>query len=219
MRGLNVAILGVALCGGLAAQTPPAGARDITQMPATTATAEAPSTVVSAPASVLRVYVDSLTGTDATAIAGLITQSLFDSKQVVITESQTNASLILRGSIEREPIPQTQTASRRSRSRANAARATAGISTDGAAPPPGLDMPVTELPSVTDTLGTMGAPTDMTQYRYRLNLQLVNPDGDLIWMSGQGRQALPFQDADDAVQQTLQPMMGVVGQLTAGRAH
>ncbi|HVA64526.1 MAG TPA: hypothetical protein VNF74_12440 [Terriglobales bacterium] len=189
------------LASGLQAQTPPANARDITQMPPA-GQATAPSSEISAPVSVVRVYVDTLSGADARALAGLITQDLFQSKQVVITENQSNASLILKGTVQRKPVPVAATKRGRARERSSSAEARdAGLAS--------ADLP---------PLGDLGAPVDLSKYVYRLDLQVLNPNGDLVWMSGQGTEALPYQAAEPAVAQTLQPLLAAVAGLTAA-AH
>lgn len=207
------------LLAGLGAQTPPANAHDISSQlnnasvaasPSTAAAA--PSAVVEAPASVLRVYVDNLTGADATAIAGLITQGLFQSKQIVVTQNQSNASLILQGSIERAPVkPAARTASRTTHRRS----ATAAIDSSA---PSGITAPVVDLDAAATpdlTLpGSLDAPVDLSKYQYRLDLRLVNPDGDLVWMSGRGAQALPLASADSAVQQTVAALLRQLASLT-----
>lgn len=186
---------------GIQAQTPPANARDITQMPPASQVT-APSSEIAAPASVVRVYVDTLSGADASALAGLITQNLFQSKQVVITENQSNASLILKGTVLRKPVPVAGTKRGRTRGKSSSAEATdAGLAS--------ADLP---------PLGNLGTPVDLSKYVYRLNLQVLNPNGDLVWMSGQGTEALPYQAAEAAVAQTLQPLLAAVAGLTAA-AH
>lgn len=234
-------LLGV-LAAAVAAQTPPttppAGARDITVMPDSQT---APSATIAPPASIVRIYIENLSGADATALAGLITQALFQSKQVVVTTNESNASLILRGSVLREPIPHVSDTSKAARRGTKRHGAPSSAASDSAPTrsPFGDNVNVTALPplpgaagSAADTaglgsaedaaglalpsLGGMDSPADLTQYRYRLNLELLNPSGDLLWMSGQGAQALPFQDADDAVSRTLTPMLTAVQQLSAG---
>lgn len=238
-------LLGV-LAAAVAAQTPPttppAGARDITVMPDSQT---APSATIAPPASVVRIYIENLSGADATALAGLITQALFQSKQVVVTTNESNASLILRGSVLREPIPHASDTSESARRGAKRHGAPSSAASDNAptSSPFGDSVNVTALPplpgaagsadssglgSAEDaaglalpSLGGMDSPADLTQYRYRLNLELLNPSGDLLWMSGQGAQALPYQDADDAVSRTLTPMLTAVQQLSAaaGAGH
>lgn len=230
MCGSRLAVFFIALTAAALAQTPPVGAKDITQMPpATPSAAAAPSATIAAPASVIRVYVDNLSGSDASLLAGLITQTLFQSKQVVVTEDQSNASLILKGTVLRQPIA-TASASTHSptthRSRAAAHASASGTSPDGlpvtsldsaaantapVLPADGAELPAdaADLPP----LPMLDAPTDLTRFRYRLDLQVINPSGDLVWMSGRGAQALPFQDADDAVSRTIQPLLDTISQM------
>ncbi|HEY7854835.1 MAG TPA: hypothetical protein VIC32_00205 [Terriglobales bacterium] len=190
------------LTAGAWAQTPPLGARDITNVPAngaampgSTITPTAPSTQIAAPASVVRIYVDNIAGADADALTGLINQSLFQSGQVVVTENQSNASVILKGTVAREAVARTAGAG--GSARGTTTRKPAATSAAG-----GNDVSLAPLPG----FGADSGDTDLTRYRYRLNLRLVNPDGDLVWMSGQGREALPYAAADAAVGQTLAPM-------------
>lgn len=241
-------VISVAACltlaAALAAQTPPTNAKDITELPQTTTATPAPSVAIAAPASVVRVYVANLSGADASALAGLITQALFQSKQVVVTNNQSNASLTLQGSVTREAIRESSATAKRStrRTRRSASGAASGETTSGS--PFGDNAKITELPPLGGNSGTiaaapaegsadllggslgldltplgdMNAATDLSHYRYRLNLELVNPGGDLVWMSGQGREALPFEDADDAVARTLAPMLALVHQMSAENA-
>jgi hypothetical protein len=197
--------MGILFLAGLAAsawaQTPPLGARDITNLPAngaattgSTITPTAPSVQIAAPARVVRIYIDSIAGADASALTGLINQSLFQSGQVVVTENQSNASVILKGTVAREAVARTA-----------GAGGSRGTTTRKPATTPaaeGSDLSLAPLPG----FGTDSGDTDLSRYRYRLNLRLVNPDGDLVWMSGQGREALPYAAADAAVGQTLAPM-------------
>ncbi len=198
-------LLSILLVTGIAgsAQAPPANAKDITQLPAAetpAATGAAPSAQVDAPANLLRIYVATLNGSDTSAMAGLITQTLYESKQVVVTNQQANASLILQGNIVREPIP-AKPLRRRGRS--------------GVVSPPPSDSGLSEVsPSDLALLNGLGGATDMRDYRYRLDLEVYNPNGDLVWMSGQGRQALPFESADIAVQNTLKPLLAAIAAWT-----
>lgn len=244
MRAMIALASSLVLAAAVAAQTPPTNARDITEMPAPANQAlPAPSANIAAPASVVRIYVANLSGADANALAGLITQSLFQSKQVVVTTNATNASLTLQGSVSRQPIEETAAARRgsKARTRRSTGTASAGSRTE-AASPFGDNAKVTELPPLgagsdpasmpapgsdllggnlnlpLSGLGDMNASVDLSHYRYRLNLELVNPSGDLVWMSGQGRQALAYQDADDAVTRTLAPMLALVHQMSAESA-
>lgn len=189
------------------AQTPPANAKDITQMSA--GSLAAPSAEVAAPAGVIRVYVDTLQGADAATLAALITQTLFESKQVVITVNQANASLILRGTVMREAVARPAAAGKPRRGAGRGIDAASPDSADAA----GLDLSTLPL------IAAPGTPVDLSQWRYRLDLEAVDPNGDLVWMSGQGREALAFTGADEAVGQTLQPLLAAVAQLKAAAAH
>jgi len=194
--------LGMGLC--LAAQAPPANAVDIT--------ASAPSAQIAAPPAVLRIYIDTLAGSDASAVQALLTQALFESKKVVITENQSNASLVLKGQVRRQlpaaPKPARRTAARRS---------------SRSAAPAGTDLPanVTNLDSL-DAASTLTSPmlldanptVDLSKYQYRLDLELVNPQGDLVWMSGQGDQAPSFAAAQTAVQTTVTPLLAALAAMT-----
>lgn len=211
MRFRWLLILALAAGFSALAQTPPANAKDITELPsastATPATESLPSAQVSAPPNMLRIYVDTLNGSDASALAGLITQTLFESKQVVVTNQRTNASLILQGSVVRQPIPP-PTASTRSRRRPAATPDTAAPPTDS-----GLsEVSPADMALLNGLSG--GVATDTRQYRYRLDLQVYNPNGDLVWMSGQGQQALPYEQADQAVQNTLKPLLTIIATWT-----
>lgn len=248
MRALIAAASSLLLAAALSAQTPPTNAKDISEMPGqasqTAPGAAAPSANISAPASVVRIYVANLNGADANALAGLITQSLFQSKQVVVTTNASNASLTLQGSVTRQPIEEEAHRST-TRSRRPARSSASGTGNRaGSASPFGDNARVTELPPLGGSsdsgsmaaaapgapllsgdlnlplsgLGDMNASADLSHYRYRLNLELVNPGGDLVWMSGQGRQALPYQDADDAVVRTLAPMLALVRQMSTENA-
>lgn len=236
MRLSGVVILAVSLGIAAGAQAPPAGARDISQMPAapTVAASPAPAAtapelsssnggLIAAPADAVRIYIDNLTGADTTAVSSLLAQALYQSKQVVVTENQSNASVSLRGEVVRELPPTPQAASRkRSRTRPAAAAnggaeaAEAGAN-DGLASASGADTPdlngfsLTALPG----LANPGAPVDLSQYRYRLNLELLDPAGDVLWMSGRGEQALPFQTATAAVNQTVSSLLQALAALKA----
>lgn len=83
----------------------------------------APAAAADAPASEIRVFIGRLTGVDATSIRGLLTQALFESKKVVITENQSNASLILQGRVLRRQIPVRPTAPGGQKRRARKTRA------------------------------------------------------------------------------------------------
>ena len=204
------------LTAGAWAQTPPLGARDITNLPAngaaatgSTITPTAPSAQITAPASVVRIYIDSIAGADASALTGLINQSLFQSGQVVVTENQSNASVILKGTVVREAVARTAGAGG---SRGTTTRKPAATS---AAEGSDLSLSLAPLPE----FGTDSSDADLSRYRYRLNLRLVNPDGDLVWMSGQGREALPYAAADAAVGQTLAPMFKALTALEHEPGH
>ncbi|HXR97246.1 MAG TPA: hypothetical protein VN709_05330 [Terriglobales bacterium] len=199
------------LTAGAWAQTPPVGARDITNLPASgvattgsTTTPTQPSAQIAAPASVVRIYVDNISGTDASALTGLINQALFQSGQVVVTENQNNASVILKGTVTREALARARGTSRDTTTRKPAAT-----------PDNGSDSTLTPLP----TFGADNSDVDLSRYRYRLNLRLVNPDGDLVWMSGQGPEALPYAAADSAVGQTLAPMFKALTALEHEPGH
>lgn len=62
-----------------------------------------------------------------------------------------------------------------------------------------------DLPSLSSLLNP--GITDLSRYQYRLDLELVDPDGDLIWISGRGLDAPSFTTADQAVQNGLNPML------------
>lgn len=207
MRPSGLITLVLALGLAAAAQTPPANAMDITS-----AAAAAPSAEVAAPAGVLRVYIDTLSGADASALQALLTQALFDSKKVVITENQSNASLVLKGQVLRQ-APAAPAGSRKDSRRRQAS--------PGAGAPAGLDVPVTDLDQTGDS-GLALAPllldvnpvADLSKYQYRLDLRLLNPQGDLVWMSGQGDQAPSFTSAQAAVQATVTPLLDALQSLT-----
>jgi hypothetical protein len=205
----------------------------------------------------LRVYVETPNGPDAQQIAGLMQQYLFESHQVVVTENESNASVILKGIVYRQPKPaqlkrdaarrrreeRALAAARRREERAIAqgAQPSAGGGTQGGA----SYINPTQIPSVgTASSGSAGAGsygggsaaffgsgdgesslpsmdsllnpglTDLHNYRYRLDLELVNPDGDLVWISGRGAQAPNFTSANQAVSQSLQPMLDLLHQVT-----
>lgn len=207
------------------------------------------SETVGVPSGVIRIYIANLSGADNQAISGLLTQSLFQSKQVVITENQSNASLILSGQVWREA----KAAARSTRSRARrrpASRRTTVPATDSSRqpssdtdmgaitpPPNAVSLPVDPSSGMSNgsgfsneaqsspgglgadglgaglglaPLGNNGSPADLNAYRYRLDLQLVNPQGDLVWMSGRGDKALPFEAATQAVAQTVAPMLSSI---------
>ncbi|MGH9481401.1 MAG: hypothetical protein ACRD1L_04860 [Terriglobales bacterium] len=230
MRGSLLLVVFSTLAAVALAQTPPVGAKDITQVPPAVPMA-APSATIAAPASVIRVYVENLGGSDAATLAGLITQSLFQSKKVVVTENESSASLILKGTVLRQPIltsvPSTASATHRSRTPPRRSASSSTTSPDGlpvtsldasdgaasgttagnSALSPGLDLP--PLPG-------LDAPADLAHFRYRLDLQAVNPDGDLVWISGRGSQAPPFLGADDAVARALEPLLATLAQLKPG---
>ncbi|MGH9393525.1 MAG: hypothetical protein ACRD1E_05095 [Terriglobales bacterium] len=181
-------------------QTPPPGAKDISQDLAT-ATASAPSAAIGAPASVVRVYVDNLTGADAQAVAGLLTQALFQSKLVVVTDQAANATVILKGRVERKPIAKTS-----AKTVAGSARRTPKVRNLDALDAAATAMP--DLPQIPDL--SLGSSTDLSQYVYRLDLQAVNPAGELVWMSGLGKEALQFEAAEAAAGDTVQPLLATL---------
>jgi len=232
MRGVVAGLLGLTLVAAAGAQVPPAAARDITSMPETQAIPPAPapgaagmsdaeSTAVAPPATVLRVYIDTLTGADTTAISGLLAQALYQSKQVVVTENQSNASVIVRGAVVRESPPAPESTSRkhattRQKSAAAAAHTTppANADTSAADVPPGMDLDEFSL-SALPSSGAPDSAVDLSHYRYRLNLELLDPAGDVVWMSGRGEQAQPFQAAPAAVAQTVQALLGALTPMAA----
>ncbi|MGN6593733.1 MAG: hypothetical protein ACTHJX_12625 [Terriglobales bacterium] len=206
MRHSGLIPLVLALGLGVAAQSPPVNAVDITSP------AAAPSAEVAAPAGVLRVYIDALSGADASALQALLTQALFDSKKVVITENQSNASVELKGQVLRQIPAAAAARGKDSRRRKSSA---------GTKAPAGLDIPVTDLDQ---TAGDSLPPSplllntnpvvDLSKYQYRLDLRLLNPQGDLVWMSGQGEQAPSFASAQAAVQATVTPLLAALQALT-----
>jgi len=225
------AAMGLAMTAWLGAQTPPLtppnAAKDITNMqvpasaPAPTQ-AVAPTAVVAAPPSVLRVYIDTLQGSDAQALAGLIKQALFDSRQVVVTETESNASLILKGMVSREPLPEAHRTSTASRRHSGARTASPGSPANvvdldqlGSSAGNATALDLASTGSGLPPLPGLDSSTDLTKYHYRLDLEVVNPEGDLVWMSGRGRQALPYQGADDAVARTLSSLLTALPQLKA----
>ncbi|HET9784887.1 MAG TPA: hypothetical protein VFP94_08020 [Terriglobales bacterium] len=188
-----------------AAQAPPAHAVDITSQPA------APSAEIAAPAAVLRVYIDALSGADASAVQALLTQALFTSQKVVITENQANASLILKGQVLRQAPPPPAATSKISRRHK---------ATPAADAPAGITAPVTDLDPTTDSslspapmLLDMNPVIDLSKYQYRLDLRLLDPQGDLVWMSGQGDRAPSFAAAQAAVQATVTPLLAALDAL------
>jgi hypothetical protein len=56
----------------------------------------------------------------------------------------------------------------------------------------------------------MNPVADLSKYQYRLDLRLLNPQGDLVWMSGQGDQAPSFASAQTAVQATVTPLLAAL---------
>lgn len=229
MRSLLITAIGLALALSTLAQGPPKNAVDITNLPATATQAQAaPGAAVDASSGVIRVYIGTLNGADATAFQGLLTQALFESKKVVITENQGNASLILQGRVLRRPIPAppSEKTNKRRRSRKTTTADTtdptviqdlealnqsgAVTNLDGGAT--GVSaMNALGMPSL--RAGLNGGEEDLSQYQFRLYLQLVNPEGDLVWMSGEGGQALPYSSASDAVDATVQPMLTAIASL------
>ncbi|MGH9487161.1 MAG: hypothetical protein ACRD04_06165 [Terriglobales bacterium] len=240
MRCSLIVAAGLVLSLGLLAQAPPKNAVDITSLPATD-TSAAPSATIAAPASVIRIYISNLSGADATALQGLLTQSLFESKKVVITENQANASLILQGRVVRilPPLPSPAHTSRR-HSRHHPATGLADT-TDPQVIKDLQGVKITNLDALNggadttaDAATSLGAdnadlgpgaltlpplnfeqdsPADLGTYQFRLDLQLVSPDGDLVWMSGQGDQAPPFASAGKAVQAVVPAMLAAIAGL------
>jgi len=233
MRGAVAGVLGLILVAAAGAQAPPAGARDITStpemqaMPTTPPEAAGPSdaesTAVAPPATVMRVFIDTLTGADTTAISELLAQALYQSKQVVVTENQSNASVTVRGEVVRELPPAPRSTSRRhstTRQKSATAATTMAPSTADdmgtaeAAAPPGLNLNDFNLTALSSPEAA-GTPVDLSQYRYRLNLEILDPAGDVVWMSGRGTQAQPFQTSQAAVTQTVQAMLSALARLAA----
>lgn len=213
----------------------------------------------------LRVYVETPNGPDAQQIAGLMQQYLFESHQVVVTENESNASVILKGIVYRQPKPaqlKRDAARRRRQVRALAAarRREEQAIAQGRQPSQGSGnqegagqggvsyINPNQIPSVGSSASSAGSSagaaayggssvynfgdgdgesglpsmdsllnpglTDLQNYRYRLDLELVNPDGDLVWISGRGSQAPHFTSANQAVSQSLQPMLDLLHQFT-----
>lgn len=196
----------------------------------------------------LRVFVQLPNGPDARQISGLMQQYLFNSHEVVVTENASNASVILKGTIYRQPLAATtpaasSSARRRARRRAEEEAAAAAADNGGVSyispsqiPAPGSgaslnstanldsaynatgdaslgsDDGEASLPSMASLLNP--GLTDLHEYHYRLDLELVNQDGDLVWISGRGNEAPKFQPANAAVAQALQPMLNLLDQLT-----
>lgn len=254
MKTLLIAVCLALVPAGLAAQqqqtqagataVPPLAAPPAPLAPA----AEAAAGPVLPPAlapnpNALRLYVENLQGPDASQIAGLIEQNLFESKQVVVTENASNANLILKGVIYRQPVPEaTPAKSRRrrhgampSRRAATAARESdssgatfinpkaipdASSRADDAVPamPAGLaggganaydsGLGDDNLASLT-SLANPGI-TDLSKYQFRLDLELVDPNGDLIWISSRGLNGPSFNSAGSAVQTSLAPMLDLL---------
>lgn len=216
---LALALLAV---GVASAQTPPANAKNINAQPEAV-DAAAPSATIKPPASVLRIYINPLSGLDAAALNGLVMQTLFQSQQVVVTTNQSNASLILQGRVLREPAA-AATPPHRRRPRAKPPAGINGNVTDITAlgnDGEGATAAASPLPDGDLALSGLSldpnAPVNLNQYRYQLQLQAVNPDGDVVWMSGQGDEALPFLPAAQAVAQTLKPFLQTVTALKAGQ--
>ncbi len=234
MRTFLIAVVGLGLGLSAAAQVPPKNAVDITHMPAAAPqSAPAASTTLDAPASVVRVYISNLAGADASALQGLLTQALFESKQVVITENQANASLTLQGQVVRQPVPtpdsNVSTRDRKHKSRASHLPdgtdpavikdldAVSGLALSNA-----VDLDDTggsgtsSLPGLgLNGLGNLvDSPADLRHYQFRLDLQLISPNGDLVWMSGQGDQAPPFAAAGGAVTSTVQPLLAAIAKMS-----
>ncbi|TAN24587.1 MAG: hypothetical protein EPN33_02150 [Acidobacteria bacterium] len=230
MRSLLIPAIGLALTLGTIAQGPPKNAVDITNSPAIGTQAQAaPRATADASSGVIRVYIGTLNGADATAIQGLLTQALFESKKVVITENQGNASVILQGRVLRRAIPVSPVGKAGKKRRSHKAAAP-----DTTAPSVIQDLQalnqggsIRNLDNGTlggsSALNALGMPSlntdlnggeeDLSQYQFRLYLQLVNPDGDLVWMSGEGGQAPPFSSAGEAVNATVQPMLTAIASL------
>lgn len=230
MRSFLITATGLALALGTLAQGPPKNAVDITNLPATaTPVQTVPGAKAEAPSDVIRVYIGTLNGADATAIQGLLTQALFESKKVAITENQGNASLILQGRVLRRPIPAPpgdKTSKRRRSPKATSADTTdptviqdlealnqngSITNLDSGAPGSSSAMNALGMPSLNADLN--GSEQDLNQYQFRLYLQLVNPDGDLVWMSGEGGQAPPYSSVSDAVSAAVQPMLAAIAAL------
>lgn len=260
MKTLLIAVCLALVPAGLAAQqrqtqagataVPPLAAPPAPLAPAAEAAAGPALPPALAPnPNALRLYVENLQGPDASQIAGLIEQNLFESKQVVVTENASNANLVLKGTIYRRLIPQRAVAKTRRRPRhgASATRpATAGLQgpddngvtfvnpktipdanspTDGAmvdgamaadsggnSYDSGQEYENQELLS----LGSLANPgiTDLGKYQYRLDLELVDPNGDLIWISSRGLNGPSFSSANDAVEASLQPMLKLLEKTT-----
>lgn len=228
MRSILIPAIGLALTLSTMAQGPPKNAVDITNLPVAAAPAANSSASAEASSGVIRVYIGSLNGADATAIQGLLTQALFESKKVVITENQGSASLILQGRVLRRPIPAAKTkktSSRRSRKAPIPDVTDPSViqdleSLNQSGNLTNLDDSTTGASSALNSLGMPalnadlnGGEEDLHQYQFRLYLQLVNPDGDLVWMSGEGGQAPPYSSAGEAVSATVQPMLTAIAAL------
>lgn len=255
MKTLLVAFCLALIPAGLAAQQQPtqAGATAAPPLAAPPAPLPASAQEAAGPAlppalapnpNALRIFVENLQGPDASQIAGLIEQNLFQSKQVVVTENATNANLILKGVIYRRPVPEATAAkARRRRHGARAATATAARESDSggaafinpkaipdvnsgagdavSAMPAGLTggggangYDESGLGNDDDlaSLANLSNPgiTDLGKYQFRLDLELVDPNGDLIWISSRGLNGPSFDAAGSAVQTSLAPMLDLL---------
>ena len=70
--------------------------------------------------------------------------------------------------------------------------------------------------SLRDTFAVRAVPTDEDLERIvdALDLELVDPNGDLIWISSRGLNGPSFSAANDAVEASLQPMLKLLEKTT-----
>ncbi|HZT74119.1 MAG TPA: hypothetical protein VE996_10735 [Terriglobales bacterium] len=91
----------------------------------------------------------------------------------------------------------------------------------GAAMPPASEYSASGMPGADTALDldpnlpSLGSllnpgPTDLSRYQYHLDLELIAPDGDLVWISNRGPGAPQFAAANQAVATSLQPMLDLL---------